>query len=176
MRKLKLEELNRLSIDEFKSARKLHVTIVLDDIRSGVNTGSVFRSADAFLFEKIILCGITPQPPHKEILRTAIGATSSMEWEYQNDVINTVASLKKQGKKIIIIEQADTSIPLNAYNPDRRDEYAIVLGNEVNGVNEKLLPYADQIIEISQYGTKHSLNVSVCAGIVFWHFNNQMRV
>lgn len=175
MRKLKLEELNRITVEEFKKAEKLPVTIVLDNIRSGVNVGSVFRSADAFLFEKIILCGITPRPPHKEIIRTAIGATNSMDWSYEEDIIDTVAVLKKEGKKIIIIEQTDSSVPLSNHIPNSNEEYAIILGNEVNGVNEKLLPMADEYIEIEQYGTKHSLNVSVCAGVVFWHWAVNLR-
>ncbi|MDG2448485.1 MAG: TrmH family RNA methyltransferase [Saprospiraceae bacterium] len=175
MRKLKLEELGRKTVEEHHSSLKFSVTVVLDDIRSGGNVGSIFRSSDAFLFEKIVLCGITPQPPHKEIIRTAIGATRSVDWVYENDVVEAVAQLKKEGKKIILIEQTDISVPLYSFDIDNNDEYVIVMGNEVNGVNAELLPLADCCIEIEQFGTKHSLNVSVCAGIVFWHFGNAMR-
>jgi len=175
MRKLKLEELNRISIDEFKEAEKLKITVVLDDIRSGVNVGSVFRSSDAFRFEKIILCGISPTPPHKEIIRTAIGAHNSMKWEYEADVKNAVSKLKSEGKKILIIEQTDSSIPLASFAPVSHEEYVIILGNEVKGVDEELLPLADECIEIEQFGTKHSLNVSVCAGVVFWHMSTGLR-
>ncbi len=175
MRKLKLAELGRKSIDEHKAAAKKPITIVLDNIRSGVNVGSIFRSADSFLFEQIILCGITPQPPHKEIIRTAIGANRSVDWTYREDILSTVKDLKNQGKKIILIEQTDVSQPLHSFEVDKSHEYVIVMGNEVNGVDENLLPLADFCIELEQFGTKHSLNVAVCAGIVFWHFNNQFR-
>jgi len=175
MRKLKLEELGRKNVEEYKSSKKLSVTIVLDDIRSGVNVGSIFRSSDAFLFEKIILCGITPCPPHKEITRTAIGATDSVEWQYESDVFRTVQKLKDEGKKIILIEQTNQSIPLSKLKIQATESYVIVLGNEVKGINEALLPLADECIEIQQFGTKHSLNVSVCAGIVFWYFSHALR-
>ena len=127
-----------------------------------------------FLLEKIYLCGITPQPPHKEIIRTAIGANRSVEWEYRESVLDTIKEQKAQGKTIILIEQTDISVPLSNFKVDKNLEYVIVMGNEVNGVNANLLPLADHCIEITQHGTKHSLNVSVCAGIVFWHFGKVM--
>ncbi|MEE9372668.1 MAG: TrmH family RNA methyltransferase [Saprospiraceae bacterium] len=176
MRKLKLEELGRKTIEEHKSASKIPIIVVLDDIRSGGNVGSVFRSADAFLVDRILLCGITPKPPHKEIIKTAIGATHSVDWNYHKDSFSIVRSLKQEGKKIIIIEQTDHSQPLHSFALKGGDEYVIIFGNEVNGVNESLLPLADLCIEIEQFGTKHSLNISVCAGVVFWHLYSQLRL
>ena len=170
MRKLKLDELGRLSRSEFKEIEKIPVTIVLDNIRSGMNVGSFFRTADAYKIERIILCGITAQPPHKEILKTAIGASQTVEWSYDADVESAVDQLKTEDYHIVGIEQTDRSIELNNYEVHRDKKYAIVFGNEVNGISESILPKIDDCIELAQYGTKHSLNVSVCGGIVIWYF------
>ena len=172
MRKLKLSELNRLTPDQFKSASKIPVIAVLDNLRSGLNVGSIFRSADSFALEHIYLCGITPRPPHKEIFKTAIGATSSVNWSYAEDVNGIVSELKGQGWKIILIEQTDSSVSLGKISESEISSKGIVFvfGNEVEGVSESLLKTADLAVELDQFGTKHSLNVSVCAGIVFWHF------
>ena len=170
MRKLKLHELGRLNPDEFKELEKVPVVVVLDNIRSGMNVGSVFRTSDAFKLERVLLAGITARPPHKEILKTAIGATNSVEWSYTEDIRHAVQELKSNGYQIIGIEQTSKSIELQDFVIDTTTKYAIVLGNEVEGISESILPLIDTAIEIPQYGTKHSLNVSVCGGIVLWHF------
>lgn len=170
MRKLKLEELGRLTRSEFAEADKIPVVVVLDNIRSGMNVGSVFRTADAFKIERVILTGITAQPPHKEILKTAIGASLSVDWEYHEQVADAVLSLKKQDYQIIGIEQTTDSVSINDVTIDTDKKHAIVLGNEVDGISDDVLPLLDTAVEIPQYGTKHSLNVSVCGGIVLWHF------
>lgn len=175
MRKLKLEELGRMNIDEFKRASKIPITVVLDNIRSGQNVGSFFRTGDAFLIEKIMLCGITPKPPHRHINKTAIGATKTVDWEYHEHVKEVVHQLKKEGKKIVLIEQTDKSVPLSKFEIDQKLEYALVFGNEVRGVFDELLELADGTIEIEQFGTKHSLNVAVCAGMVLWVFAQSLR-
>ncbi|MEZ4774299.1 MAG: RNA methyltransferase [Bacteroidia bacterium] len=167
MRKLKLEELNRLSLDEFHEAEKQPVTVILDNIRSMHNVGAVFRTADAFLIEKVILCGITPIPPHREIRKTAIGAEESVSWEYQPNIVSVVASLKAEGYKIFSVEQTDQSIPLNQFLPSY-EKCAVVFGNEVEGVSQEIVDISDVSVEIPQFGTKHSLNVSVAAGIVLY--------
>ncbi|MCH2233001.1 MAG: TrmH family RNA methyltransferase [Crocinitomicaceae bacterium] len=168
-RKLKLQELNRLSADEFKKSEKTPIIIVLDNIRSLNNVGSVFRSADAFRIEKIYLCGITAQPPHREIHKTAIGATETVEWEYAEDVLSVVESLKDE-YITLAIEQAKDSIMLNDYNINSSKKYAIVMGNEVEGVKQEVVDAVDNVIEVPQIGTKHSLNISVCTGVVLWEF------
>lgn len=170
VRKLKLQELNRIGVEEFKERTKVPVVIVLDNIRSGLNVGSVFRTSDAFLIDKVYLCGITATPPHKEILKTAIGANHSVEWEYSEHTIEVISALKATSYSIIGIEQTTNSIPLNDFAIDPNHKYAIVMGNEVDGVQEESLKMIDHFIEIPQFGTKHSLNVSVCAGIVMHHF------
>lgn len=167
MRKLKNEELNRLSPEAFKKAEKIPVILVLDNIRSMNNVGSAFRTADAFGLEKIYLCGITGKPPHREINKTALGATETVEWEYAEDVLETVINLKKQGYTLAAIEQADNSRYLQNYQPEALP-IALVFGNEIEGVNEKVVHIADEVIEIEQFGTKHSLNISVAIGIVVW--------
>ncbi|MDX2247830.1 MAG: RNA methyltransferase [Bacteroidia bacterium] len=169
MRKLKLEELNRLSLTEFREAEKQPVTVVLDNIRSMHNVGAVLRTADAFRIEKVILCGITPIPPHREIHKTAIGAEDSVNWEYQPDILSTISELKTRGYKIYSIEQTDQSIALNKFEPSP-ERCAIVFGNEVEGVSQSIINISDMAIEIPQFGTKHSLNVSVAAGIVLYKF------
>lgn len=170
MRKLKLEELGRLNPQEFKELAKVPIVVVLDNIRSGMNVGSVFRTSDAFKIEKVILTGITARPPHKEILKTAIGATQTVEWAYHEHVKDAVKQLRSDDYLIIGIEQTNESIELQEVKVDTSMKYAIVLGNEVEGISDTVLPLIDTAIEIPQYGTKHSLNVSVCGGIVIWHF------
>lgn len=170
MKKLKLEELGRMSVDEFKDAEKIPVCILLDNIRSLHNVGSAFRTADAFRVKKIFLTGITGTPPHREIEKTALGATASVAWEYVEQSRNVAARLKAEGYKIIIIEQTSESIPLQKLNPGANEKYCLVFGNEVDGVSEPVIELGDLAVEIPQHGTKHSLNISVCLGIVTWHF------
>jgi tRNA G18 (ribose-2'-O)-methylase SpoU len=167
MRKLKNEELKRLSLEDFKTTSKVPVVIVLDNVRSLNNVGSAFRTADAFALEKVYLCGITGTPPHREINKTALGATESVDWKYQKDVTQAVKELKESGYKIIAVEQADQSRYLHEYRPDN-NKLALVFGNEVSGVQEQVVQLADEVLEIQQYGTKHSLNISVSIGIVVW--------
>jgi 23S rRNA (guanosine2251-2'-O)-methyltransferase len=168
MRKLENQELPRLDIPSFKSHPKNPLVLVLDNIRSLNNVGSAFRTADAFLLEKIYLCGITGKPPHREINKTALGATESVDWEYRESVTELISRLSQEGYKTVLIEQTDTSTMLMDFRPDPEDKLALVFGNEVFGVEEDLLPMADYCVEIPQYGTKHSLNVSVSVGIVVW--------
>lgn len=168
MKKLTLEQLQRLSETEFKRAPKLPIVLILDNIRSGLNVGSLFRTADAFRIQKIYLVGITARPPHKEILKTALGSTQTVDWEYCNDGEKLLKKLKDLGYKIISIEQADQSISLEDFFPAPMEKHAIILGNEVGGVSESLFLNSDMVIEIPQFGTKHSLNVAVCGGIVIW--------
>lgn len=176
MRKLKLQELNRLSIPEYKDSNKLPIVVVLDNIRSGLNIGSFFRTGDAFRIEKIYLTGITATPPHREITKTAIGATESVDWAYVEDVVECVKQLKEQSFTIYGIEQTDSSVPLTNINKSNSSHpVALVFGNEVNGLTDAILPLIDRSVEIEQFGTKHSLNVSVCAGICLWHFAAQLN-
>lgn len=169
-RKLKLWELERLSVDEFKQIEKLPITVVLDDIRSLNNVGAFFRTADSFKVEQIILCGITPQPPHREIQKTALGATESVEWNYVENIDEVIAELKKEDYVICSIEQAEETLSLEHVSELPNARYALVFGNEVNGVSQNVIDISDHVVEIPQFGTKHSLNVSVCAGIVIWEF------
>jgi 23S rRNA (guanosine2251-2'-O)-methyltransferase len=168
VKKLQLEELGRISISEFKAMEKLPVTIVLDNIRSLHNVGSAFRTADAFRMEKIFLTGITGVPPHREIHKTALGATESVVWEYAEHTARAVQGLKDNGYTIVVIEQTTESVALNTFAPDPSKKYALVFGNEVNGVSDEAIDLADMALEIPQAGTKHSLNISVCVGIVAW--------
>lgn len=168
MKKLKLEELGRISLEQFKEAEKLPITLVLDNIRSLHNVGSAFRTADAFRIEKIMLTGITGTPPHREIQKTALGATESVAWEYVEKPEDAVRNLKESGYSIVAVEQTTESIPLQNFNPGKHQKLALVFGNEVNGVSEEVIHYSDVALEIPQTGTKHSLNVSVCVGIVVW--------
>ena len=163
-----MPELNRLTIDEFKSSEKLPVVFVLDNIRSQNNIGSAFRTADAFRVGAIYLCGITATPPHREIHKTALGATESVEWSYYPTTEEAVKSLHSRGYTILAIEQVEGSISLADFQPVSGTRYAIVFGNEVNGVDDTVFPYVSGCIEIPQYGTKHSINVSVAVGIVTW--------
>ncbi len=166
MRKLKITELNRISIEEFKEADKLPLVVVLDDIRSLHNIGSVFRTADAFRIECIYLCGITATPPHPEMHKTALGAEFTVDWKYVNNAVETVDNLRSEGYVVYSVEQAEGSIMLDELTLDRSKKYAVVMGNEVKGVQQEVIDHSDGCIEIPQYGTKHSLNVSVTAGIV----------
>ncbi|ALM08949.1 RNA methyltransferase [Sediminicola sp. YIK13] len=168
MRKLENSELNRLDVSEFKEAQKTPIIIVLDNIRSLNNIGSVFRTADAFLVEKIYLCGITATPPHKDIHKTALGATDSVVWEYRKDTLELIEECKGLGYETIAIEQAENAIMLNDYNPTTDKKQVLVFGNEVKGVAQDVVTACDKVIEIPQYGTKHSLNISVSAGVVVW--------
>ena len=174
MKKLANEELNRISKEEFKSAKKTPIIIILDDIRSLHNIGSVFRSSDAFLIEKIYLCGITAVPPNKEIHKTALGATETVTWEYAENVLEVIAKLKQDNVSVYAIEQTENSIMLNNFQPEATKKYALILGNEVKGVSQKAINASDGVIEIPQLGSKHSLNISVTAGIVIWDLFQKM--
>jgi len=168
MRKLKNSELGRLNVDEFKKTAKIPLIVVLDNIRSLNNIGSVFRTSDAFLIEKIYLCGITAQPPHKEIHKTALGATESVAWEYVEDTLELIQRLKSSKIKILAIEQAENSTLLQDFTIEPTQKYAVVFGNEVKGVQQEVVSASNYCIEIPQFGTKHSLNISVSAGVVLW--------
>lgn len=168
MRKLANSELERKSIEDFKQAEKTPIIIILDDIRSLHNIGSVFRTADAFLIEKIYLCGITATPPNKEIHKTALGATDTVAWEYAKDVLEVIDSLQKENISVLAIEQVENSISLQEFEPKSGQKYALVFGNEVKGVSQEAIKKCEGTIEIPQLGTKHSLNISVSAGIVVW--------
>lgn len=163
-----MDELNRLSKEEFKNIEKKKIIIVLDNIRSMHNVGSVFRTSDAFAIEKIMLCGITAQPPHREIEKAALGATESVDWEYHPNTLELVNKLKAESYTIISIEQTESSVFLQDFKTNENEKYAIVFGNEVEGVQQEVINASDYCIEIPQFGTKHSFNVSVCAGIVLW--------
>ena len=168
MRKLKNNELNRLTVTEFKQTKKTPIIVVLDNIRSLNNVGSVFRTSDAFLIEKIYLCGITATPPNKEIHKTALGATESVDWEYVEDTLELVNKLKLENRKVLAIEQAENSTKLNTFYPKENQKYAVIMGNEVKGVQQDVVNASDLCIEIPQLGTKHSLNISVTTGVVLW--------
>lgn len=174
MRKLSMDELNRLNEEEFKKEKKFPIVIVLDNIRSMHNTGSIFRTADAFRLESICLCEITACPPNREIEKTALGATKSVSWEYFEKTEDAVLQLKKAGFTILAIEQIDSSISLQTFKPQTDDKYAIIFGNEVKGVQNDVLKLCDHFLEIPQFGTKHSFNVSVTAGIVVWDFYSKL--
>jgi tRNA G18 (ribose-2'-O)-methylase SpoU len=168
MKKLKLEELGRISVDQFKEVEKLPVCLVLDNVRSLHNVGSAFRTADAFRVEKIYLTGITGTPPHREIHKTALGATESVDWEYVEHPEEVIQQLKTNGYRIVVIEQTDASIPLHEFKRLKDEKICLVFGNEINGVTDAVIQHADVALEIPQSGTKHSLNVSVCVGVVLW--------
>lgn len=175
MRKLKITELNRISVEEFKEVKKVPLIVVLDNIRSLHNIGSVFRTADAFRIESIYLCGITAVPPHPEIHKTALGAEFTINWKYYKDATEAVEDLKKDGYAVYAIEQVENSMMLNDFSTVDNKKYAIVLGNEVKGVQQEVINKCNGSIEIPQYGTKHSLNVSVTAGIVIWDLFNKLN-
>ena len=168
MRKLKLEELNRPSIEAFKQQQKSPIALILDNIRSGLNVGAAFRTADGFALEKIFLCGITARPPHREILKTAIGATESMDWEYAPSTEAVIAKLQKENYYIVAVEQAEGSTLLQNFRLPKGQKIALIFGNEVRGVEEGAMALVDECLEVPQYGTKHSFNISVCVGIVVW--------
>ena len=167
MRKLKNEDLQRITIEQFKKIKKTPITVIIDNVRSGLNVGSIFRTADAFLIEKIILCGITTTPPHKEIRKVALGSTNSVDWEYEKDTVVAINKLKKLNYYIAAVEQTDNSIKLNNYQKCNKP-IAIIFGNEINGVSQNVIDNCDSVIEIPQFGTKHSLNISIACGIVVW--------
>ncbi len=168
MRKLANSELNRKSVDDFKASTKTPLIIILDDIRSLHNIGSVFRTSDAFLIEKIYLCGITAIPPNKEIHKTALGATETVFWEYNKNILEVIENLKKENVSLFAVEQVENAILLNDFQPIKEKKYALIFGNEVYGVSQDAIKICDGCIEIPQLGTKHSLNISVSAGIVIW--------
>ena len=175
MRKLKLHELGRVSVQEFKEQEKTPLVLVLDNIRSALNVGSAFRTADSFALEKIYLCGITATPPHREILKTAIGASDSMEWVHVKDTVSAVLALQKEGYEVLAIEQAEGSQPLQDIDIQPNKKYALVFGNEVSGVQDSVMKMVDGCLEIPQFGTKHSLNIAVCLGIVTWEFFRKIK-
>lgn len=174
MRKLKITELNRLSVDEFKKADKLPLVVVLDEVRSLHNIGSVFRTSDAFLVDRIYLCGITATPPHPEMHKTALGAEDTVEWKYVKNTLDAVEELHNEGFTVLAIEQVEGSTMLDTLELDVDKKYAIVMGNEVKGVQQEVVNACDGCIEIPQYGTKHSLNVSVTTGIIVWEFATKL--
>lgn len=174
-RKLRTIEMHRLSIDEYRNSRKLPLVVVLDNVRSLYNVGSIFRTCDAFRLEAICLCGITATPPHNEIHKTALGAEDSVAWSYHASAIEAVEQLKSRGYTVVAVEQAEGSVKAPIELPDEdTGKYALVLGNEVKGVAQEVVDQCDECLEIPQYGTKHSMNVSVTAGIVIWEFAKQM--
>jgi len=176
MRKLANNELNRLSLPAFKRAEKIPVVVVLDNVRSLNNIGSVFRTADAFLVEKILLCGITATPPHKDIHKTALGATESVEWKYFRETAEAIEELKSENYSIIAVEQTDDSISLNRFRVKRNVKYAFIFGHEIRGVSQETVDLSHASLDIPQFGTKHSLNIAVCAGMVIWEVFRQIRL
>ncbi len=175
-RKKSMLELHRVDVEEYKQVAKLPVTVVLDNVRSEMNVGSVFRTADAFLIERICLCGITPQPPKSEIHKTALGAEDSVSWQYYPTTLDAIAQLKADGYTICSIEQVHDSISLEDFVVNDGQRVAIVLGNEVKGVSQEVVDDSDLCVEIPQHGTKHSLNISCCAAIVMWHVYEELKV
>lgn len=175
MRKLKNSELNRLNIEEFKQSEKIPLIVILDNIRSLNNIGSVFRTSDAFLIEKIYLCGITAQPPHKEIHKTALGATEAVDWAYAENTKELVQQLKSEHVQILSVEQAENSTSLQSFYPVDDIKYAVIFGNEVKGVSQEVVNISDHCIEIPQFGTKHSLNIAVSCGIVLWDIFSKIK-
>lgn len=176
MRKLKITELNRITAEEFKAAEKLPLVVVLDHVRSLYNVGSVFRSSDAFRVESICLCGITATPPHAEIHKTALGAEDTVDWKYYARTQDAIRDLKSAGWEVWAVEQVEGSVMLQDFEPEKGKKYAIVLGNEVKGVQQEVVDQCDGCIEIPQFGTKHSLNVSVTAGILIWDFVCKLKL
>lgn len=176
MRKLTLKELHRTSVPDFKAQPKNPVILVLDNVRSALNVGSAFRTADAFALERIVLCGITAQPPHREILKTAIGATESVAWQYQKSTVTALQQLREDGYQLWAVEQAEPRTWLQDFRVEAGQRYALVFGNEVSGVGEEAMALVDGALEVPQFGTKHSLNISVCVGVVCWELLKQTFV
>lgn len=176
MHKLKITEMNRLNVEEFKKAEKLPLVVVLDDVRSLHNVGSVFRSSDAFLVEHIYLCGITATPPQPDIHKTALGAEDTVNWKYFKNTLDAVNELKEEGYFVFATEQVEGSVKLQNLQLEKGKKYAIVMGNEVKGVKQEVVDCSNSCLEIPQFGTKHSLNVSVTAGIVIWEFARQLLI
>lgn len=174
-KKLKLEELGRIDVETFKKTEKIPLVVVLDNVRSMHNVGAVFRTGDAFLVEKIVLCGITPQPPHREIHKSALGATESVDWHYFDDISEAILKLKKENFEVLGIEQTTNSVMISEFEISKNKKYALVLGNEVDGISDEALSLCDHFLEIPQMGTKHSLNVSVCGGIAMWEFFKSLK-
>ena len=175
MRKLENSELDRLTVDGFKYANKSPIIVVLDNIRSLNNIGSIFRTSDAFRIQKIYLCGISAIPPHKDIQKTALGSTESVDWEYAENTLALVKKLQSNDIQVLSIEQAEKATMLNEFKPKKKQTYALVFGNEVKGVSQEVVSQSDQVIEIPQFGTKHSLNISVSCGIVLWDVFSKLR-
>lgn len=176
MRKLHVTEMGRISVDEFKEAEKLPLVVVMDHVRSLYNVGSVFRTADAFRLQGVVLCGITATPPHPEIHKTALGAEDSVQWVYDKDTLTAVRQLQEEGYTVLAIEQCEGSTMLQSFLPEAGKRYAVVMGNEVKGVQQEVVDACDGCLEIPQFGTKHSMNVSVTAGIVMWHFVEKLKL
>lgn len=174
MRKLSTSEMGRLSVEEFKDAKKNPLVVVLDNVRSHHNVGAVFRTCDAFVCERLLLCGITGTPPHRDIQKTALGATETVAWKYYENTIDAVTELKSLGYKIVALEIAEGSIAVDAFTAEEGEKYALVLGNEVDGVDDCIMDLADICLEIPQFGTKHSLNVSVSGGIAIWEMSKKI--
>jgi tRNA G18 (ribose-2'-O)-methylase SpoU len=175
MRKLLNKELGRKTVDQYRLSDKSQFVIVLDNVRSQSNVGSIFRSADAFLVEKIFLCGITASPPSPEIRKTALGATESVNWEYNKNTTDVVHLLRKEGYIIVGIEQVENPVELQNFKPDHAKKYALIFGHEVNGVSQEVVDLCDYCVEIPQFGTKHSFNIAVSAGIVLWELNRNRK-
>ncbi|MGD0581988.1 MAG: RNA methyltransferase [Bacteroidales bacterium] len=175
MRKRLNEELGRKTVREFADSEKLPLSIILDNVRSHNNTGSVFRTADAFLVERILLCGITPTPPHRDIQKTALGATESVEWKYYSKTVDAVTELKRHGYVIVAVEQVEGAYELQDFTTEKGGKYALIFGHEIHGVSQDIVNMCDHCIEIPQFGTKHSFNIAVSAGIVLWEISRKLR-
>jgi 23S rRNA (guanosine2251-2'-O)-methyltransferase len=175
MRKLLNKELARQTVEQFRKSKKVPIIVVLDNVRSQSNIGSIFRTADAFVIEAIYLCGITASPPHREIRKTALGATETVAWSYFTQTKEAVLKLKDEGYRIIGVEQAEGSVPLNKFSLDPNKKYALIFGHEINGVSQEVLDTCEGCIEIPQFGTKHSFNISISVGIVLWEVSKQLH-
>ncbi|HIW87793.1 MAG TPA: RNA methyltransferase [Candidatus Onthomorpha intestinigallinarum] len=173
--KLSMQQLHRISVEEFKRSEKLNIRVVLDNVRSMNNVGSVFRTSDAFLIDRLYLCGITPRPPHREIQKTALGATESVDWTYFPQTVQALEELRKEDYTIYAVEQTTDSIMLNEFKPAKEEKIAVIMGNEVEGVSQSALELCDKVVEIPQFGTKHSLNVSTSCAIVLWQIVSSVK-